>query len=83
MIAAVAAVSAQVTAGQYLLGRDLRFPLSTRVDTNAVANGGRHGYGVARLAVALILYPPDGRASVPFRSGVETFRQAVPKLLNV
>jgi len=85
VITAIATVSAQITARQYLLGRYFEFFLSTRVDANPIAYGRRHGNSVARLAVALVLYLPDGRAFVPFRSGVKAFRQiqSIPKFLDV
>lgn len=85
VITAIAAVSAQITARHYLLGRDFKFLLSSRVDANPIAYGGRHGNSVARLTVALVLYLPDGRAFVPFRSGVKALRQvqSIPKFLDV
>jgi len=81
MIPATAAISAQVTTGQYLLSRESGFRRSARMDANPITRGRRNGNGVARLTVALVVYLSDRRTIVPFRSGVKTLRQVqgVPK----
>lgn len=77
----VAAAPAQVTAGHYVLRRESWPFRPVRVDANAVAHSGRHGNGVARLTVALVVHLPDGRTLVPFTSSVERGRQIqrIPK----
>lgn len=75
MFSAIASFSAKIATRQYLLGRKFGSYQTVGMNANPIAYGGRHGHGVARFTVTLVVHLSDWRALEPFSPGIEIPRQ--------